>query len=575
MKKKSFLLKTLVSEICQSSPLVYFVFLGFLVQVGLTLYLPILIGHAIDTVLLENSITKIMPILINMAIVIGFNTLVQWLNPVLYTKIIYQYSADLRQRVAHKLNQLPVSYLDKKGIGDLISRLTTDTEQLNNGLLMIFNQFFTGLLLIVITILIMAKLDILMLFIVLISTPISLIVAQFIAKKSYYLYQNQVNLRGNQAQYIDEMVNQETLVQTLNAQIEVIKNFKTLNKTYATASQSAIFYSSTVNPTTRFINGLIYASLIGIGSLRIISGHFTVGELVIFLNYVNQYTKPFNDISSVLSEMQSSLACAQRLYHLLGEESMRDLGQGVELSDKVRGHFIFENVTFGYSPDKPLLKKLNLEVPAGARVAIVGPTGAGKSTLINLLMRFYDIDAGQILLDGQNISDISKCSLRDAFGMVLQDTWLDQATIFENIAFGHPNASLEEVIQAAKEANADFFIRQLPNGYNTYLSDAGASLSQGQRQLLTIARVFFKKPKLLILDEATSSIDSRTEYLVQEAFEKLMQGRTSFIIAHRLSTIQGADLILVMNDGAIIEQGNHLELMKKKGFYYQLQMSQR
>lgn len=571
--KKS-LMRRLVVNIYKESKWSLVLGFFFLIQVALTLYFPILIGRAVDTVLDKQSLTLILPILFQMFVVVSANTFIQWLNPLIYTNLIYRYTAKIRQDTLEKLNRMPISYLDKRGVGDLISRLTTDTEQLSNGLMMAFNQFFTGILLIIITIIIMAKLDMLMLVIVLISTPLSMFAAQFIAKKSYYLYKKQTTLRGEQAQFIEEMVNQETLIQTMNAQDITLSRFEELNATYSEASQSAIFYSSTVNPTTRFINGLIYATLIGIGANRIISGAFTVGELTIFLNYVNQYTKPFNDISSVLSEMQSSLACANRLYRILDEEEPPKQKSMISLPNDLQGHLIFDHVAFGYQKDKLLIRDLNLDVAAGERVAIVGPTGAGKSTLINLLMRFYDIDKGTISLDGIPIQDYAIEALRDQIGMVLQETWLTIGTVHDNIAYGMKNASREAVIKAAKAANADFFIRQLPNGYDTYLADAGESLSQGQRQLLTIARVFLKQPKLLILDEATSSIDSRTEVLIQSAFDDLMQSRTSFIIAHRLSTIKESDIILVMKDGDIVEKGSHGELMAEKGAYYDMQMAQ-
>lgn len=566
--------RRLVKDLIAQKRLIVWAMLGTVIQVVLTVYLPILIGNAVDVVLKPNSLKLLLPILIKMVVVILINTLIQWLNPLIYNKLVFRLISEFRQKVMVKLNQLPISYLDRKSVGDLVSRVTTDTEQLSNGLLMVFNQFFIGILTIIITIITMADIDFLMLFLVLILTPLSLFVAHFIANKSYTLYQNQTQSRGRQTQFIEEMITQESLLQTFNAQEQSISDFTKINITYADYSQGAIFYSSAVNPSTRFINSLIYGLLAGVGALRIMSGAFTVGQLTTFLNYVNQYTKPFNDISSVLSEMQSALACADRLYMIL-DEDYQVLPVKAKLdAQKLKGQVSFDHVSFGYLKDKPLIKDLTLDIPAASKVAIVGPTGAGKSTLINLLMRFYEVDGGQILLDGVPISDYSVEDLRKQIGMVLQETWLKTGTIHDNIAYGYPDASREEVAAAAKAANADFFIRQLPQGYDTYLADAGSSLSQGQRQLLTIARIFIKIPKMLILDEATSSIDTRTEILIQEAFEKLMKGRTSFIIAHRLSTIRSADLILVMVDGNIVEHGNHTQLMAQKGVYYQMQTAQ-
>ncbi|TDE68575.1 ABC transporter ATP-binding protein [Streptococcus sp. KCJ4932] len=573
-RKQSDTSRRLFKELLSQKGLVIGATLGTIAQVALTVYLPVLIGNAVDVVLSPKSLTLIIPIITKMAIVIGLNTLVQWLNPLIYNRLTFGYIYDLRQRVMAKLNQMPISYLDKKSSGDLVSRVTTDAEQLSNGLLMVFNQFFIGVLTIIITIVTMADIDLLMLGLVLILTPLSLFLARFIANKSYHLYQKQTKSRGRQTQYIEEMIRQESLLHVFNAQEAAIDTFTEINDTYADYSQGAIFYSSTVNPSTRFINSLIYALLAGVGALRIMSGAFTVGQLTTFLNYVTQYTKPFNDISSVLSELQGAIACAERLYDILDEE-YEPLPVKAQLeADKIQGQIEFKDVSFGYTPQKTLINHLNLSIPAASKVAIVGPTGAGKSTLINLLMRFYEVDKGAIYLDGVSMADYSVEELRQQIGMVLQETWLKVGTIHDNIAYGNPEATREEVIAAAKAANADFFIRQLPNGYDTYLSDAGASLSQGQRQLLTIARIFVKLPKILILDEATSSIDTRTEILVQEAFEKLMKGRTSFIIAHRLSTIQSADCILVMVDGDIVEYGTHDELMTKQGVYYQMQTAQ-
>ena len=527
--------------------------IGTLMQVSLTVYLPILIGDAVDVVLSPNSIQLLLPIIAKMIAVVGLNTLIQWVNPLIYNRLTFQFVYQLRQKVMEKLNQMPIAYLDRKSAGDLVSRVTTDSEQLSNGLLMVFNQFFIGILTIVITIVAMADIDLLMVGLVLILTPLSLFLARFIAQRSYQLYQNQTKSRGQQTQYIEEMIRQESLVHLLNAQNTTIEQFTGINNTYADYSQGAIFYSSTVNPATRFINSLIYALLSGVGALRIMSGGFTIGELTTFLNYVNQYTKPFNDISSVLSELQSTLACAERLYSILDEKS-EPLPVKIELdAENIKGQIDFKAVSFGYTSQKTLIKHLDLSIPPASKVAIVGPTGAGKSTLINLLMRFYELNSGSIDLDGVPMSHYDAEALRHQIGMVLQETWLKVGTVHDNIAYGNPNATREEVIAAAKAAKADFFIRQLPNGYDTYLADAGASLSQGQRQLLTIARVFIKSPKILILDEATSSIDTRTELLVQEAFETLMKGRTSFIIAHRLSTIKNVDFILVMVDGDVVE----------------------
>ncbi|MGO4985964.1 ABC transporter ATP-binding protein [Streptococcus alactolyticus] len=545
--------------------------IGTLMQVSLTVYLPILIGDAVDVVLSPNSIQLLLPIIAKMIAVVGLNTLIQWVNPLIYNRLTFQFVYQLRQKVMEKLNQMPIAYLDRKSAGDLVSRVTTDSEQLSNGLLMVFNQFFIGILTIVITIVAMADIDLLMVGLVLILTPLSLFLARFIAQRSYQLYQNQTKSRGQQTQYIEEMIRQESLVHLLNAQNTTIEQFTGINNTYADYSQGAIFYSSTVNPATRFINSLIYALLSGVGALRIMSGGFTIGELTTFLNYVNQYTKPFNDISSVLSELQSTLACAERLYSILDEKS-EPLPVKIELdAENIKGQIDFKAVSFGYTSQKNLIKHLDLSIPPASKVAIVGPTGAGKSTLINLLMRFYELNSGSIDLDGVPMSHYDAEALRHQIGMVLQETWLKVGTVHDNIAYGNPNATREEVIAAAKAAKADFFIRQLPNGYDTYLADAGASLSQGQRQLLTIARVFIKSPKILILDEATSSIDTRTELLVQEAFETLMKGRTSFIIAHRLSTIKNVDFILVMVDGDVVEYGKHHALMAKKGVYYQMQ----
>lgn len=574
MKQKTYL-RRLLADIAKQPIWLILASLGTILQVLLTVYIPILIGRAIDLVVLPDAAHLILPLILQMGLVILFATLIQWLNPLIYNQMIYRYSEDLREKVIQKVHVLPLSFLDRQGTGDLVSRLTTDVEQLNNGLFMVFSQFFVGLLTILVTIASMARLDWMMMGMVLILTPLSLFIARFIAKRSYHLFRIQTQARGAQTQMIEESLSQESLLQAFNAQDAFHRKFIEINGDYAGYSQEAIFYSSTVNPATRFVNALIYALVTGFGAFRILSGTtFTVGQLVAFLNYVNQYTKPFNDISSVLAELQSALACAERLYSILDQEEVKESGKRDLQEETVKGAVQFDHVSFGYRPDQTLIKDLSISIPPASKVAIVGPTGAGKSTLINLFMRFYDVDQGQLSLDHEAVDSYSLESYRKQFGMVLQETWLKVGTVHENIAFGRPDASREEVVQAAKAANADFFIQQLPDGYDTYLADAGDSLSQGQRQLLTIARVFLAVPKILILDEATSSIDTRTELLIQEAFHKLMMGRTSFVIAHRLSTIENADLILVMVDGNIVEYGNHTELMAQKGVYYKMQTAQ-
>ena len=563
-------LKRLAKDLASHPFLLFLAFLGTIAQVGLSIYLPILIGQVIDQVLVAGSSPVFWQIFLQMLLVVIGNTLVQWANPLLYNHLIFSYTRDLRERIIHKLHRLPIAFVDRQGSGEMVSRVTTDIEQLAAGLTMIFNQFFIGVLMILVSILAMLQIHLLMTLLVLLLTPLSMVISRFIAKRSYHLFQKQTETRGIQTQLIEESLSQ----QTINAQAEFIQRLREANDNYAGYSQSAIFYSSTVNPSTRFVNALIYALLAGVGAYRIMIGStLTIGRLVTFLNYVQQYTKPFNDISSVLAELQSALACAERVYGVLDSPEVAETGKEELTSDQVKGAISFKQVSFGYHPEKILIKDLSIDIPAGSKVAIVGPTGAGKSTLINLLMRFYPINSGDILLDGKSIYDYSRASLRQQFGMVLQETWLKQGTIHDNIAFGNPDSSREQVIAAAKAANADFFIQQLPQGYDTKLANAGESLSVGQAQLLTIARVFLTIPKILILDEATSSIDTRTEVLVQDAFAKLMKGRTSFIIAHRLSTIQDADLILVLVDGDIVEYGSHQELMARKGKYYQMQQA--
>ncbi|MWV55948.1 ATP-binding cassette domain-containing protein [Streptococcus sp. zg-70] len=567
-------LRQLVSRMLRQPLHLSLIVLGSLVQVILSVYLPVLIGQAVDAVFIKGNSALFRDLLFSMIFVILTNTLVQFCLPLFINQLIFRLINELRQEVYEKMHSLPLAYLDQQSIGDMVARISTDSEQLTNGLTMIFSQFLLGMMTIFMTIFSMARLDQTMMILVVVLTPLSLFVARFIAQKSYGYYQKQTESRGQQTKLLEESIRQLSLIQSFNAQEQFVTRFGHSNQAYARYSQAAIFASATSNPTTRFINALIYALLAGLGALRIMTGNFTVGELTTFLSYASQYTKPFNDISSVLSESQSALVCAERLFEIVNQESLQDEKKPPLLEEAVAGQIQFKEVDFSYQPDQPLIEGLNITVPAGARVAIVGPTGAGKSTVINLLMRFYEVNKGQILLDQVPISHYSREEFRRQIGMVLQETWIKSATIHENIAYGYPEVTRDEVVAAAKAANADFFIRQLPQGYDTELTDGGASLSQGQRQLLSIARVFVSLPKILILDEATSSIDTRTEILVQQAFERLMQGRTSFIIAHRLSTIQSADLILVMVAGKIVEQGNHKQLMQAKGFYYHMQMSQ-
>lgn len=549
--------------------------LGAIIQVALTVYIPVLIGNAINQVIAEGQVNfdNLKPILLRMCIVILLNAFIQWLNPLLYNKMTFETVQGLRQDVLNKLHSVPLNYIDQHSTGDLVSRISTDAEQQSDGINMIFNQFLVGILTIVVTVITMGKLDLVMMFLVVCLTPLSLLVARFIANRSYKYFRYQTLTRGVQSQIVEESIQQGELVRLFNTHEKTTEDFVKANNEYMENSQKAIFYSSITAPTTRFINAMIYAVITFFGAVRILRGTFSVGELTTFLNYANQYTKPFNDISNVLSELQSALACAERLFDVIDQVDEVETGHAKLNDSTIQGKVNFNKVAFSYVEHQPLIEDLTLSVKPGMRVAIVGPTGAGKSTLINLLMRFYDLNSGQILLDDQPTTDFTRESVRAQFGMVLQETWLKSGTIHDNIAYGYPNATRELVIEAAKAAHADHFIRQLPNGYDTLVTDGGDSLAQGQRQLLSIARIFVKVPHMLILDEATSSIDTRTEILIQEAFNSLMEGRTSFVIAHRLSTIQTADLILVMNQGKIIEQGNHHNLMQMKGFYYQMQQT--
>lgn len=547
-----------------------------LLQVLVTIAIPVFIGRAINAVTGPDQVdfNQLGWILIQMLVLIGMNVLFQFVTPRLYNQMVLEVTRQLRNDLIGKFNRLSIGTIDKMSSGDLVSPLVNDVEIVGDGLLLIFNQFIMGILTILLTIVTMASLDWQMMILVVALTPLSILFARFIAKHSYLRFRDQAEARVDQLELVEESIQQIEVLRAFNAQNQAILAFERSNEDYATKSQGAMFFSSLTNPTTRFINAMIYAAVTYIGAIRIIAGSFSVGELTTFLNFATQYSKPFNDISSVLTEIQGALASADRIFNLLELEEMPLVEDMVQReSSEFVGQVTFDQVSFSYDPSQSLIENFNLRVEAGQRVAIVGPTGAGKSTLINLLMGFYPVDKGEIRIDQIPISQISPQVLRNEFGMVLQETWLKAGTIFENIAYAKPDASLDQVVEAAKKAHAHHFIMQLPKGYDTYLTDDGGGLSIGQQQLLSIARLFMKLPKVLILDEATSSIDTRTEVLIQSAFDELMQGRTSFVIAHRLSTIQSADLILVMQDGNIVEQGNHQELMQAGGLYSRMQKS--
>ena len=542
----------------------------------LTLYAPILVGDAIDYIIGRDQVLfgKIAGILRNLAIIIVITGVGQWLMNLCNNQITYRVVLDVRLKAFKKLEKLPLSYIDSHANGDTISRIITDVEQFSDGLLMGFSQFFSGVVTIVTTLIFMLTIDIKITLIVVLLTPLSFFVAGFIAKRTYQMFRKQSETRADMTSLVNEMVGNQKIVQAFGYGSTACGRFDEINGKLKTYSLKAIFFSSITNPSTRFVNNLVYMG-VGIGgALSAITGAISVGQLSCFLTYANQYTKPFNEISGVVTELQNALACAKRVFDFIEEEpETKDDQDAVVLTD-AKGNLKLEHVGFSYKKEVPLLKGLNLEVKPGQKIAVVGPTGCGKTTLINLLMRFYDVDEGVIRMEGEDIRHITRDSLRENYGMVLQETWLKSATIAENIAYGNPQATREEIIHAAKEAHAHSFITRMPDGYDTVISEEGGNLSQGQKQLLCIARVMLRLPPVLILDEATSSIDTRTEIQVQKAFEKLMEGRTSFIVAHRLSTIRTADRILVMKDGNIIEQGTHEELLAQNGFYRQLYESQ-
>ena len=546
------------------------------ITVASTLYIPLLTGDAVDCVIGKGQVdfTGIFAVLKRMVMVIGVTAVAQWGMNICNNKMTYQIVRDIRNEAFAKLEILPLKYLDGHPSGEVVSRIIADVDQFADGLLMGFTQLFTGVLTIVGTIGFMLSVNVGITLVVLLITPVSMIVASFIAKKTLTMFRLQSEARGEQTALIDEMIGNQKVVQAFGHEKDAMEQFGEINERLRKYSLRAIFFSSITNPSTRFVNSLVYTGVGVTGALAAISGRMTVGQLTAFLNYANQYTKPFNEISGVVTELQNAIACAGRVFELIEEEpQVPEPADATALTD-VEGRVDLEHVAFSYRPDQKLIEELNLAVKPGERVAIVGPTGCGKTTVINLLMRFYDVDAGSISVEGDDIRQVTRKSLRSSYGMVLQDTWLRSGTVRENILIGKPDATEEEMIEAAKNSHAHSFIKRLPKGYDTVIGEDGGGLSQGQKQLLCITRLMLCRPPMLILDEATSSIDTRTEMKIQNAFARLMEGHTSFIVAHRLSTIREADVILVMKDGHIIEQGNHESLLAKKGFYAKLYNSQ-
>lgn len=547
-----------------------------IVVVITTLLLPILTGKAVDTILGKDHVNfeKLAKIIIQMILAMVVTSVAQWLMSAINNSVVYRMIRDIRMQAFDKLQRLPISYIDGNSHGDIISRIINDVDQFSDGLLLGFSQLLTGVLTILLTLVFMFSVSIRITLVVILVTPLSMFVAAFIAKKSYVHFKNQSTRRGEMTGIVDEMVGGISTIKAFGVEEMALDSFEQADENLRDAYVKATFFSSISNPATRFVNALVYAGVGITGAFLAISGYISVGQLASVLSYAQQYTKPFNDISGVVTELQNSIACAARVFALIDEsEIVADPENAVELKN-VEGNVKLENVEFSYVPDKKFIDNLNIDVKKGQRVAFVGPTGCGKTTVINLLMRFYEITGGRISVEGTSTKEVTRDSLVKSFGMVLQDTWLKSGTIRENIAMGKPDASMEEIVAAAKEAYADGFIRRLPNGYDTVITEDGENFSAGQRQLLCIARVMLCLPPILILDEATSSIDTRTELKIQDAFDKMMQGRTSFIVAHRLSTIQSADVIMVMKDGHIIESGKHEELLEKKGFYANLYNSQ-
>ena len=545
------------------------------VSVAAQLYIPILCGDAIDKMLGKGNVdlAGVLRIAVSILVVAAVAALAQWLLSVCNNRITFSVSRDLRNEALRKIQTLPLSYLDSHPSGDIVSRMVADVDTFADGLLMGFTQLFSGILTILGTLLFMLRENVPITLVVVCITPLSLVVAGFLAKRSYGYFQSQSTVRGKQTALVNEMIEGQKVVQAFGHEAESLAAFDEVNGQLQDVSLKAIFFSSLTNPATRFVNNIVYAGVGLVGALYAVRGGITIGQLSVFLSYANQYTKPFNEISGVVTELQNALACAARVFELLdAEDQVLEAENAAALQPD--GHVQLQDVSFRYLPDRPLIEGLSLDVQPGQRIAIVGPTGCGKTTLINLLMRFYDVNGGSIKVSGTDIRDVTRASLRGSYGMVLQDTWLRAGTVRENIAYGKPDATMDEVIAAAKAAHAHSFIRRLPKGYDTVIAEDGGNISQGQKQLLCIARVMLCLPPMLILDEATSSIDTRTEVRIQKAFARMMQGRTSFIVAHRLSTIREADVILVMKDGHIVEQGNHDQLLAQGGFYAKLYNSQ-
>jgi len=572
MKKQT--IKRLFSIIGKYKPMLILTILLALVFVVVSLYIPIFVGDAVDVIVDKGNVNfeLLVPILVKIAIIVLLGGVSQWVMSIINNYITYNTVRDIRKLAFNKLNKLPVKYIDSNPHGSIVSRIITDVDTFADGLLMGFTQVFTGIATIIGTLVFMLLMSPVTTIVVIVLTPLSLFAAKFISGKTYSLFKKQSEIRAEQTSITEEMITNEKTVKAFNFEEKAIEDFECINNNLSKVSLKAIFFSSLTNPVTRFVNSMVYMAVALIGSLSVLKGVLSVGMLVSFLSYANQYTKPFNEISGVITELQNAIACLNRVFDLIYEDEYSP--DGNEHFENQNGTVEFKNVYFSYSPDKPLIEDFSLKVNSGETIAIVGPTGCGKTTLINILMRFYDVQEGEILINGRNIKDVSRHELRSNFGMVLQETWLKSGTILENLKMGIREATDEKVIEAAKLTRAHSFIKRLPDGYNTIIGESGGSLSEGQKQLLCITRVFLMNPPMLILDEATSSIDTRTELKISKAFDLLMKGKTSFVVAHRLSTIKDADRILVMKDGNVIEIGNHNELIAKKGFYYNLYKSQ-